>query len=307
MSADDALPPIQSRQNLYGTPDKPAINAHLHSVLQNKYSGWESFHGSLIQEFGAAIQAQLDVVYPNRYAVEPTLSLQLRDHASERPKKRSFVPDASIFERQRPSVGAAAITIPEPTLNLDGFDTILEEDYLTAMQIFVSGDVDFGDSVTWIEILSAVNKVGGSGYAQYRQKRAAALRQGKSLVEFDFLHETESPIISVPSYPDREPGATAYYAAITDKRSQAELTFKDRTLVYGFGVDVSMPTVYVPLKDADLIRFNFGAAYNAAFSRFAAFGDRVDYRQLPPNIESYTPDDQAAIRARMAALAAAQP
>lgn len=261
---------VRARKNLYGAPNSPAINAHLHSILQNESGGWTGFHGSLIQELGKSIQAQLDEDYPGRYVVDPTKSMQIRDSSDDAENEnRHVVPDAVIFEV---APGRFSTTpkpqLPAPTLTLRALDTVRENEYLTALSIREIAGGQLGESVTWIEVLSEANKAGGSGYKQYREKRAAAIAQGKSLIEFDFLHESSSPIGGVPSYRRGQPGATAYLIAVTDMRPLDDPTQRNKTHIYGFGVDELIPAIYIPLRGNEAVRFEPGAAYDEAFTSF---------------------------------------
>jgi hypothetical protein len=296
MSDDPA--PIKTRENLYGTPDKPAINAHLHSQLQRAFGAWEGFHTVFIPYLGEAIQDELDRVFPGQYVVDFTKSMQLRTGYSPEAYQR-FTPDLSL-KGTSTARAPAALAVPEPTLTLDISETINLDDTLTAIEI---RQMKQDRTFTWIEILSAANKVAGSGYPQYRNKRTTTIGAGVSLIEIDFLHETSSPIPGVPSYPKGEKGATAYSMAVTDTRPDADESLRWHTLVYGFGVDQPIPTIYVPLDGYDLIELQIGVVYNRVYSKFPTFWERVDYRQPPPNLQTYTPEDQAAIMARMAQIA----
>ncbi len=290
---------VRSRFNLYGEPGYPAINAHLHSILQHEPGGWSGFHGSLIQELGKGIQAQLDRDYPGRYVVDPTKAMQIRDSTTDESDTRNFVPDAVVFEIApgRPAAKTEG-AIPAPTLTLRALDTVRENEYLTALDIREIVHGQLGESITWIEVLSEANKVGGSGYKQYREKRAAAIAQGKSLVEFDFLHESSSPIGGVPSYRRGQPGATAYSIAVTDMRPLDDPARRNKTHIYGFGVDEPIPPIYIPLSGNEAVHFEPGLAYNQSFMSFPAFSLRVDYDQWPPHFESYQRYDRQRLALR---------
>lgn len=297
---------VKSRKNLYGKPGNAAINAHLHSSLQHEYSAWNGFHGVLISELAAALQSQLDRTFGDRYAVDVTQALQIRDDepnesGASTGKRRAFVPDLSIVQTSpphQPTTAHRPLALPEATLVLSALETIYENEYLTALAIRELIDGELGAQITWIEILSDANKVGGSGYKQYREKRAATIAKGISLIEVDLLHETTSPIQGIPSYRRQESGATAYYIAVTDMRAEVSEELRNRTHIFTFGVDEAIPQIYIPLKRKDWIPFDFGACYEATYERFPGITRRVDYEQLPPEIDTYSSEDQKRILKR---------
>ena len=73
--------------------------------------------------------------------------------------------------------------------------------------------------------------------------------------------------------------------------------------MYGFRADEAIPEIRIPLKGTDEIVFNLGTVYNITFSKNRYYGTLlVDYEQLPAHFETYTDDDQARIRERMATV-----
>jgi hypothetical protein len=289
---------IQSRKNLYGN----AINAHLHSIFQNK-GGWRGFHTTLLTETGRNLQIVLNDMYGERYAVDVEESMQIQDEQESPPKRRYYLPDASIREMSSGAgfVGEAVLE-EAPILTIPALETIPESEYYAALSIRTIENDELGESITWLELLSPANKVGGSGYSEYTKKRAVAIANRKSLVEFDFLHETTSPIEGVPSYPHRENGATPYSIAVTDMRDLPDTSLRDQTRVYGFFVDAPIRTITVPLKGTDSVMFNMMDSYNRTYESFLSFSRRVDYEKFPPNFDSYSIDDQERIIRRRRAI-----
>lgn len=268
------------------------INAHLHSNLQNRPGGWIGFHNTYIDAVGQAIQAQLDQVYPGRYLVDPTKSIQITE---EDDTNRRRNPDATINEIEPATAQTVSAPIPTPTLVLEARETISDPELLTALAIReVTGDASLGDIVAWIEVLSPTNKV-GDGLLNYRQKRAETIAADISLVEFDYLHETPSPIDRVPRYPAEE-GAFPYLIAINDRRLTDQY---GKINIYGCHVDEPIPEIYIPLKGHELIRFDPNPSYNDAFERFPALSYRLDYEREPERFNTYSPTDQERIRRRM--------
>jgi hypothetical protein len=63
--------------------------------------------------------------------------------------------------------------------------------------------------------------------------------------------------------------------------------------------------VSIPLNRDDVLEFDFGAPYRKTFEETLYGLERVDYAQLPLNLDRYLPDDQARIARRMLATCAA--
>src|SRR5690606_10252748 len=106
-------------------------------------------------------------------------------------------------------------------------------------------------------------------------------------------------IRGITSYPDREAEAYPYSIIVTDPRPSFE---EGQSKVYGFSVGDTIPVIEIPLADADVIVFDFGAVYNQFYANTRFFGETVDYEQLPVRFETYSPDDQQRIRAQMQAV-----
>jgi hypothetical protein len=173
---------------------------------------------------------------------------------------------------------------------------VTEEEYLNAVVIHVAEDNSLGRPVTRIELLSPTNKPPGEGYRQYREKRNATLRSGVSLIEIDYLHQTQSPIWSLPSYPDREAGAQPYNITVNDPRPSLD---KGLSKTYAFGVDDPIPIIEIPLAGNDHLVFDLMVVYNETFERTRFYQAVVDYEQPPLALDTYSPVDQERIEARM--------
>jgi hypothetical protein len=294
---------VKSRNNEYR-----GVNAHLNSELQGNTSEWETFHHMHISELVRTINKLL----PSNYVVVPERALQIRTfHPSsgeeiipgKSGRKKIEKPDAAIYRSQGSKDFALADEpISTPTLRLPAKDTIDDpESLLTAISIRLVKHRQFGDPITWIELLSTTNKPYHSGYDQYREKRRHALLGGAVFVEIDYLHESLPVIRGLTPYPDEE--AFPYYIAVTTPRPTFDEGITD---VYGFGVDEALPTVPIPLADDNFISLDFNKVYNDAFDSTSYYSQLVDYSQEPPRMNSYRADDQERIRARMAAVQEAQ-
>ena len=156
----------------------------------------------------------------------------------------------------------------------------------------VTSNNQIGEVVAWLELLLPSNKRGGSGEAQYQHKRTQALHGGIVLIELDYLHHSPPIMRRIPSYPDADEGAYPYYISLTDPRPNLK---EGRLKVYGFGVDVPIPTIEIPLLDGDKITVNFDAIYQRTFTSLRAYSLRADYDQLPQPLGAYHPQDREKI------------
>jgi hypothetical protein len=128
-------------------------------------------------------------------------------------------------------------------------------------------------------------------------QRTGALLGSIVMVEIDYLHQTPPFIGRIPRYPAE--GAYPYYILMTTPRPHLE---EGHSYFYGFHIDQEIPIVPIPLLSEDVIKLDFGMIYNRTFLSANAFAYQVDYEQDPPRIETYSPDDQQRIRARMKAV-----
>ena len=287
---------LHSRKNEYR-----GVNAHLHSLLQHN-GEWESFHSVHIVDLVRAIIPRL----PDRYRATIEKSLQIREYHTDTGRRivRRPKPDVLIFDTQAaapsPQTGisdSAVATMTQPVI--DTFDAEVEQ-RLTTIVIYERGDDPRkGRPITQIELLSPTNKT--DAYVTYAEKRAAALKSGLCLVEIDYLHESESPVQGIPSYPRGEADSTAYNITINLPRPTVE---EGISSTFGFGVDVPFPILNIPLAGDDFVSLDFGLPYAVTFETIPSFSEDVDYAVLPEEFETYSPTDQERIRQRMAAVAA---
>jgi hypothetical protein len=288
--------PIHLRQNPYN-----GVNAHLHSHLQQKRGGWQSYHGTHIAHLRDLLDAQL----PPHYVAFNEDSLQIGEW-HEMPSAPVTVPDI-LVSRQK---AGGQVIIPEgavmiaPTKRYSMVEAPDEDEGSPrAIVIYTAEGGLIGQPCTRIELLSPANKPGRSGAALYHQKREETLYAGLTLVEIDYLHETRSPFTRLPSYPAKEDGAYPYTIIVNEPHP----SYREGAIdVYGFYVDDPIPPVPIPLMRGDVIVFDFGAAYKHTDSLYRSMHVVLDYEQLPACFDTYSPADQARIRARMQAIAHAQ-
>lgn len=75
---------------------------------------------------------------------------------------------------------------------------------------------------------------------------------------------------------------------------------------HAFSVDTPLPTLDIPLAHGDTFALDFDNVYRTTYETLSAYSLRADYAQLPAHFETYSPDDQARIRVRMAAVELSQ-
>lgn len=259
------------------------INAHYNSMLQNTAGGWRTFHNDHI----TFLKSELNKILPEGYYAVTENSLQIILPAGASDTR----PDVLILARsRRENAASSPLTASTPTLEVPTADIAPDEEGLGAVVIYQSPHIP----VTRIELLSPTNKTTERNhYLAMRQKTLAA---GVNLVELDYLHET--PTIyrkALRDYTRQEEGSFPYCIVISDP---------ERTRFYCFHVDEPMPVLELPLLEADAVLLDFGAVYNTTFEDDRRTRMLIDYAELPPNIASYTPEDQKRIRKRIATLAA---
>ncbi|MBL8155193.1 MAG: DUF4058 family protein [Anaerolineae bacterium] len=283
---------IRSSSNLY-----TGVNAHLHSILQNRAAGWEEFHLNHIVDLARAISALL----PPGYRASAQRSFQIRASTSDMREwlLRQAEPDVAV-QRIRPHPSGASAAVAERPASgaiqvpvIDAFET--PDEYLGAVAIRALDAQRGEQTVAWLELLSPTNKPPHPGYYEYNAKRVGAIQGGIVFVEIDYLHQSRPVIATLPVYPAQ--GAFAYYTTLTIPAA----IYEDSSVnVQGFGVDDPIPTLEIPLLGDDTVRVDLGAVYNFTFGSVPNFSEEVDYERLPPRFESYSPTDQARIRAKMA-------
>jgi len=287
------------------------INAHLHSLWQGQ-GGWSRFHSNHISDIMRLMRPPLMVM---GYIADSEPSIQIR-RVDDQGVDAEPESDISIYDLD--SERAAAPRAPLATSGMAELTLPLREAVYgqpqssktyTAIKIYevIESRIDPGKLVAWVELLSPSNKPGGRDARAYSDKRDKLLQAGIVVVELDYLHESSPTLYHVPDYRTRanrpgDPGAHAYRITIIEPRPDLE---NGSAHVKEFGVDVSIPVVSIPLNRDDVLEFDFGAPYRKTFEETLYGLERVDYAQLPLNLDRYLPDDQARIARRMLATCAA--
>ncbi len=290
---------IYSRKNLYN-----GINAHLQSYFQN-VTGWKSFHSRYIN----FLLNEILELLPSGYLADIETSLQISEyHPDTGEKIRRPEPDITLYRKQSPPSPTFGSSLMQITLELPLEETLeLDEDlYLPSLMIYKTTSLEnetLGEPVTRIEVLSPTNKPPGDGYLQYNEKRKTGLKSGVSLVEIDFLHETDSPIKKVPSYRRQHPHAFPYSIAVSNPHPT--LT-EGVAQIIGFHVDTPILPIAIPLAALDAIVVDFGKVYDLTYESNEAYSVPVDYEQLPHNLDSYSDEDKTRIQVVMARVKQSQ-
>ncbi len=287
---------IRSRVNQYR-----GINAHFQSYAQHERDGWVAFHNTHITHLCEAI----DLLLPPGYEVVPERSLQIRtvDPHTGQLSTRKPEPDVTIWDtdlaaQRTKSSFSAQVAVPVATKPV--IATLMPDEETRLKAVVIKELLPTGEAVpvTRIELLSPTNKV-GEDRGRYLAKREAALEAGLVLVEVDYIHEIDSPIPQTPGYASRDPGAYPYTILVSDPRPSLE---EGQTRVYGFYVDEAMPPIEIPLTGQENIVLNFARVYDRTFSSLSTFSNRADYAKEPIHFQSYAPEDQQRIWARMLAV-----
>jgi len=152
-----------------------------------------------------------------------------------------------------------------------------------------------GKPVTRIELLSPGNKPGGSHHVQYLSKRQETLESGLSLVELDYLHESNPVLMQLPNYSKGEADSYPYYILISTPND-------GRMRAYGTGVMDVLPKLAIPLKQNESVLLDFNKIYQSTFSSRRFFSMLADYEQLPINFHKYHEADQEAIQQQLKSI-----
>lgn len=263
------------------------VDPHLNGVLQTQPAWWESFQADHITH----IREALDSVLPPEYYAASEKSLQISRIDWEDERHARTRPDIGIYRQQSATPSQMASSADAPTLVLPLTDTEPTLDDLPMAVVIYATGADGDQPITRIELLSPANKPPASGAAAYRARRRETLRADIALVEIDYLHHTPPVQAILPAYCEGEMGAFPYWVVVSRPHTA-------ETLLFGIAVDAALPVLPVPLAGAASCPFDLHGVYartlasSRAFIRFAAQpGD-------PPDIVSYTPDDQRMIRSR---------
>lgn len=131
-------------------------------------------------------------------------------------------------------------------------------------------EVETGDLITVIELLSPVNKKPGPYRQKYENKRERIFESRTNLVEIDLLRDGPRMPLS------RDQQARGDYRILVSRSSK-----RPRSTLYTFGVRNAIPAIPIPLKPEDAEpEIDLGAVLHAMYER-ARYDLRLDYRKPP--------------------------
>ena len=193
---------------------------------------WQEINTRLIVAIADAIAPQVAPRY--RVGVEQRTYLALSPD-----EKGDFVgkPDVLITSRSRLKGASAGITVTTPLNIMPRLailpipDTVLER-YLEIR------DVETGDVVTVIELLSLANKRTRKGREEYEQKRLNILGSATNLIEIDLLRSGQAPYFKL-----YESDISSNYRIILSRAQQ-----RPNAVVYLFGIRDMIPDIPIPLR-----------------------------------------------------------
>jgi Protein of unknown function (DUF4058) len=163
--------------------------------------------------------------------------------------------EAATTATLEPTAAYLTVTLPIPME--------VRESYLEVR------DIETGDVITAIELLSPVNKRSGEGRRIYELKRQAILGSQTHFIEIDLLR-AGSPMAMLGT---RE--ATDYRLLVSRSNE------RPRAQLYGFNIEQPIPIIPVPLRSGepdlalDLKQFLDEIYAQARYAR------RIDYQQSP--------------------------
>lgn len=243
-------------------PDFPGMDPWLeHPAL------WPDVHNRLIAAIADAIVPAVDPRYI--VAVEGRMTIYAGTEGT-----RSVRPDVAITPGDRTApmpgrpdeaavmAGGLGVAVLEVDLPLEeGFE--VNETYLEIREL------ETGELVTTIEVLSPANKSPGRGQEQYLAKRDEVLRSASNLVEIDLLRGGMPMPLARPVEP------SAYRILVSRG------TTRPKAQYFAFGVRAAIPPVPVPLKPGDPEpMLDLNRVLNDLIDR-ARYFRRVDYDRPP--------------------------
>lgn len=273
------------------------INAHLHSRYQTE-GGWNNFHTRHIVHIADVMATKL---LPMGYIPRVEDSLQIR-RLGDAPAW--FRTDIAVYPTGTTAPRAPApalLTDTEfiPLLELMESDNDIDDKTFPAVAVY-SARQPYETPVAWLELLSPSNKGMTTDAAAYRDKRRDLLETGIVFVELDYLHHTPPTFPKIPAYftDDTVQTGFPYHIVVLAPRP----SYRDgEAQVVGFDIDTAVPSVDIPLMDADVLPFDFGAAYRKTFEE-GFFGFDLDYRALPRAFDRYSLNGKTRIARRMLAV-----
>ncbi len=225
---------------------------------------WEDFHST----FNTVIREGLSPRLDPRYIVRVERRVYV-EHVQEG-IDRVMWSDVAVLASDTAG-GRAAATGPAAAAVVAPVEYVLPMPEERRETYLVIRERETTEVITVIETLSPANKrPGGDGRRQYLEKRESVLASRTHLVELDLLRGgLRLPTVTALLAGD-------YYAVLSRRRSRAE--------VYAWSMRHSLPTIPIPLKEADAdVPLDLQTAFTTVYDR-ARFHMSLKYQQalVPP-------------------------
>lgn len=171
------------------------------------------------------------------------------------PREAATVVQAAATATLEPTADYLTVTLPIPLE--------IRESFLEVR------DIDTGEVITAIEVLSPVNKRSGDGRRIYESKRQAILGSQTHFIEIDLLR-SGSPMAM------RETLEPTDYRLLVSRASDRPLA-----QLYGFNVEQPIPTIPVPLRIGEQdLALNLKTLLDEIYAQ-ARYARRIDYQAAP--------------------------
>jgi len=224
---------------------------------------WQQIHKRLIVEIANAMNPKIRPKYPIEieeriYEVNPSNGDSLLvgipdDVVVKTSAKSSPSPEGNLAVASPPSQ-PIKVTLSLPTK--------VKEWYLEVKE------VESGEVITAIEILSPKNKAAGEGRKSYQRKRQQILTSLTNLIEIDLLRRGKKMVVDIPVKSD-------YHILVSrsSDRPQADL--------YAFNLPDPIPEIPLPLTGGELEpKINLQELLNSVYD-LGSYDLVIDYQKEP--------------------------
>lgn len=229
---------------------------------------WRDFHQRFITYLAEALNERLP---PDYFA-------KIDERVVIQPWRDLFIPDMTIFKHtgseyvaQRVRSGAAVAEFDPPVLM-----TALAPDELRESFIEIYAIKNQAEVLTTIELLSPINKAGGTGSAEYVEKQKELLSCPVNLIEMDFLRSGQHTV--APDYEElKKVRPQPWDYLISLHRGGAKGNYE----VWFMTVRERIPRILIPLEPGvqDVI-LNLQAVFRRTYDA-AGYVRSIAYREDP--------------------------
>jgi len=235
---------------------------------------WASFHSRLIVALADAIESALQ---PEYY-----VEVESRTYLSEGEGGLLIgIPDVVVAAKATPSPslsesrspGSVSTQVQPQQVQIPMPEEVTER-YLEIR------DLETGDVVTAIEVLSPKNKQPGKGRIIYAEKRNQVLGSLTHLVEIDLLRRGK-PFLPLA---DTAPSGYRILVSVSTQRPTADL--------YQVSIRQPLPDIPIPLKQSDQpVMVHLQTIIAGVYTR-GRYHSRINYKQPPPPPQLSEADQQ---------------